>query len=837
MSSQRFRNFVAALVLVLATTTSVVVESLPAAAATSAPDRTTASPARATDSAAPVLVREVFGFALLSSLGDASLGYPSWNFSTLSTVAVFGLHVNTAGKIAADSSWSQWNSSAMSGLLTKAHAHGTKVVVTMVLQDFATGNPTMCAGLANRSVTVAQTVAQVLAKHVDGVNVDYEGLNSTCANGQTTRAMLTDFVRRLRAALPRGANVSVDTYASSAADPRGFFDVRGISSYVDSFFVMAYDLEYSNWHRAPLSCTRFCLGPTSPASGYYYNDATTAQQYKAVVPASKIILGVPYYGRASCVASVAPNAYPTGAVTAVTYLNASDETSSPDVQAGSYATHRDANDPRGSPRWDTWVNTSMGCTRELYWDDAQSLAAKYRLSNALGLRGVGIWTLNYGGGAAELWTNLTTYFTGCSAVVPSVSPPSPQLVGTSITIGGAATGCATQNPLYRFWMMRPGSSTWELARDFSATPTYVWSTSGLRSGTYRFSVLARNSGGPGRYSGAFGAYDAFAQLTVTLTSSPCVSVAATAAPAGGQMAGTLFTVSAHAAGCPNPQYQFWVLAPGATRWQLARDYAVGSALTWSSGAKPAGRYRWSVFARDASSAGRNVSALGRYDAFVNAVFTTVTPGCASVHLTVSPSGSVPSGATITLTGAAAGCLNANPMYAFWVLGPGSSRWLLAQPYSTASTFAWKTQGLAAGAYRVAVWTHDASNSGVYSSSLGPYDAFSDALPVTLTPTCSAVTVTSSPASSTRVGATVIVTGAASGCPSPVYEFWVLAPGASTWQLARGYGAASFAWSTAGKPKGVYRFSVWARDAGSRGAFTIGLGSYDAFNADRYLTLT
>src|SRR3981081_4497380 len=30
--------------------------------------------------------REVFGFALASSLGDATVGYPTWNFSLLSTV-------------------------------------------------------------------------------------------------------------------------------------------------------------------------------------------------------------------------------------------------------------------------------------------------------------------------------------------------------------------------------------------------------------------------------------------------------------------------------------------------------------------------------------------------------------------------------------------------------------------------------------------------------------------------------------------------------------------------------------------------------------------------------
>ena len=362
------------------------------------------------------LQREVFGFALASSLSDPTFGYPSWNFSLLSTVAFFGLHVQGDGTFAADSGAGVWNSSQLTNLLTVAHAHGTKVVLTIILQDFAAGTPNMCAGLSKSAITIANTVAEVKAKGVDGVNVDYEGLNGSC--GSTTdpsfaRHAFTNFVTNLRSALGAAPYLSVDTYASSAADPGGFFDIAGLASSADSFFVMAYDLEYANYLRPPLSCSSFCLGPTAPLSGYYYNDSSTAAQYKAAVPASKVILGVPYYGRKACVAGSSPNQYPTGPVTADSYLDASTELSAPGpgFQPGSYVAHRDANDPAGQERWDTWFNTSFNCTRELYWDDAVSLGRKYDLVNAGGLRGVGLWNLNYGGGAPELWSVLSTKFT------------------------------------------------------------------------------------------------------------------------------------------------------------------------------------------------------------------------------------------------------------------------------------------------------------------------------------------------------------------------------------------------------------------------------------------
>jgi len=179
--------------------------------------------------------------------------------------------------------------------------------------------------------------------------------------------------------------------------------------------VMAYDLEYSNYAHPPTSCSRFCLGPTAPLSGYYYNDTSTASQYKASVPASKVILGVPYYGRKACVPAATPNQYPSGGVTADAYLDAAGESTAPEVKPGSYAAHRDANDPSGQERWDTWFNTSLNCIRELYWDDIVSLGHKYDLVNADGLRGVGIWNLNYGGGAPELWNALAAKFTTAAA--------------------------------------------------------------------------------------------------------------------------------------------------------------------------------------------------------------------------------------------------------------------------------------------------------------------------------------------------------------------------------------------------------------------------------------
>ncbi len=412
---------------------------------------------------------EVFGFALASSLSDPTVGYPSWNFSLLTTVAFFGLHVQDNGTFAPDQGATVWNSSQLTTLVSTAHSHGAKVVLTVIEHDFSAGTTHMCAALSHPSTTVTQTVNEVRAKGADGVNLDYEGLNGSCGTGDSSyaRHAFTNFVAGMRAALPQGSYLSVDTYASSAIDSVGFFDIKSLSASADSFFVMNYDLEYSNYARAPTRCSTFCLGPTSPLGGYYYNAASTAQQYLNVTLASKVILGVPYYGRKGCVGAATPNQYPIGAVTADTYLDASQENTSPDVMAGSYVTHRDANDPAGDERWDTWYNTSLKCWRELYWDDAVSLGHKYDVVNADNLRGVGMWNLNYGGGAPELWNLIAAKFTTSTQW---------SSLGGTVTSGAAATSWASN----RVDVLVRGTGNGVYQKTWNGT---VWGSWSLLGGT------------------------------------------------------------------------------------------------------------------------------------------------------------------------------------------------------------------------------------------------------------------------------------------------------------------------------------------------------------------
>jgi Glycosyl hydrolases family 18 len=321
---------------------------------------------------------------------------------------------------------------------------------------------------------------------IDGININYEGAITTCANGQTNRSQLTAFVSSLRAAMPAGKYLAIDTFTGSAEDNQEFFDITGLAPYIDSFFVMAYDMDYANATELPLSCSSYCFNPISPLNTYRFNVTSSMAQYTALVPASKVILGQPYYGRRGCVtAGQVAHQYPipgTNFVT-TTYIYASTII----YQSGVFSagSHRDPGD--GISEWDTWWDTDFGCIREQYYDDVQSLGAKYDLVNRDNLGGVGLFTLDYGGGSPELWSTLSTYFS-CPVTMSLAATQST----TEFSVGLSAGSCSVA-----YYELQQSDTTlnqgWVGLKSVAPSGTAV--AVGYAGHSYQFRARARTTGG------------------------------------------------------------------------------------------------------------------------------------------------------------------------------------------------------------------------------------------------------------------------------------------------------------------------------------------------------
>jgi IPT/TIG domain-containing protein len=208
----------------------------------------------------------------------------------------------------------------------------------------------------------------------------------------------------------------------------------------------------------------------------------------------------------------------------------------------------------------------------------------------------------------------------------------------------------------------------------------------------------------------------------------------------------------------------------------------------------------------------------------------------SGNLTTSPAGFV-----INIQGTAIGCTH--PLFAFFLLNPGGS-WTKVQDFSARNNMNWDTGNYGtpepAGTYNYSVWVRDTSSAGTFDGGAsGRYDAFAGhAFPLT-SGTCASVTATAAPSSPKPEGTTVTITATAGTCYTfPLFEFWILAPGSSTWQLVQGYEQFNntFTWFTFGT-NGTYRYAVWVRDFSSPGAHPQFLSTYDAFFPGAVYTLS
>src|SRR5579864_3739593 len=214
---------------------------------------------------------------------------------------------------------------------------------------------------------------------------------------------------------------------------------------------------------------------------------------------------------------------------------------------------------------------------------------------------------------------------GCRSVTLSANPSSSDVVGSSPLFTAAASGCPNASPLYQFWTLAPGASSWTQAQSYSPTATFTWSTVGLAPGTYSVSVWARDAGSTGAYGNSLGRWDAYTSMQYTLTTSgtPCSSAGISPDKASPQTGGVTVTFTATSTGCTSPEYEYWFKLPGGS-YALARAYG-GATLAWNTNGAPVGAYQIIVWVREIGSS-------APYETFA-AIAYTLNNDCASAAVT------------------------------------------------------------------------------------------------------------------------------------------------------------------------------------------------------------
>jgi spore germination protein YaaH len=345
-------------------------------------------------------------------------GYlPSWSLDSIkyiqldkmTDIAYFGLAINPDGTFAtldADGNQEQgyaiWKTSkSVAQLIADSKKAGVRVSLTVISHiDSISDQFLSCKSCW---VTFRDNLIKELDRHkIKDVNfnceyVDFQQPEMAAAYSELVGYINTELDKRYGDSF-----VTVATFADSMIKPR-VTDIASLGKVADGLFIMAYD-----FHR-PDSDT---AGPVAPIDGMgtisEYDITNTIKDYETVVSPGKLILGVPYYGYNWVVRDTSANAERIPGNDAIGY---SQSQAYVDIMNDIIQVQPKLlwNDVAKEPYF-TYVSPATGSTREVYFENEQSLKVKYDLVNEKGLMGVGIWALGYDGGYQELWRLLGSEF-------------------------------------------------------------------------------------------------------------------------------------------------------------------------------------------------------------------------------------------------------------------------------------------------------------------------------------------------------------------------------------------------------------------------------------------
>ena len=203
----------------------------------------------------------------------------------------------------------------MTSIIDQAHSTRTRVVLTV--QSFAwnssgrTRQQALLSSWTARDRLAGQIAGAIRDRGADGVNLDFEPLVSGM-EGQFVA--LIKQIRTKLDSISRGYQITFDTLGRIGNYPIE----RAVASGADAMFVMGYD--YRTASSSP-------VGSVAPLTSGGYDIRDTISAYTSRVSPSKVILGVPYYGRAWSTdtnlvhaRNISGTRY--GASASVTYVNA-----------------------------------------------------------------------------------------------------------------------------------------------------------------------------------------------------------------------------------------------------------------------------------------------------------------------------------------------------------------------------------------------------------------------------------------------------------------------------------------------------------------------------------
>lgn len=318
--------------------------------------------------------------------------YTNYQWSMLSDLCYFDYSVSSSTGNNTNSSFA-WSTASV---VTVAKANGTKIHICATLFS---GHSTFWGSATAQNTFINNIISLLNARNGNGVNIDFEGM------GSSDKVPFTNFITNLNTAL-NAANPNYElSICLYAVDWSGTFDMAALNSQVDFFTIMGYDYYYSGsttaGPEAPLYNFQTSYNYTLPKSVTYY--------IKQGATPSKLLLGLPYYGREwETSGNTAPSST-TGGFTSsrtLSYVNNNPSTYS--------AANKNWDATSYNPFYTYQVSSAW---RQCWIDDGYSMGRKFDLVNQRGMGGIGIWALGYDDGMTTYWNLIQNKFSSCTPII------------------------------------------------------------------------------------------------------------------------------------------------------------------------------------------------------------------------------------------------------------------------------------------------------------------------------------------------------------------------------------------------------------------------------------
>ncbi|MCL2277420.1 MAG: glycosyl hydrolase family 18 protein [Treponema sp.] len=286
--------------------------------------------------------REIWGYVIAGAESALMRGMP------ITDAAHFGAEVNQYGILS--NVPNRRNLSFFTG----------RVHLTVTCPNNALTYFTLMPGSQQRSDLIRDLIAATAS--YDGLNIDFENIPA-----RSGEAFLS-FLRELREGLP-GKMLTIALYGRTRAIAGDVYDYATIAPLVDRIFVMAYDEHWGGSNPGPVSTLRWCR--------------SVAEYSVRVAGRDKIIMGIPFYGRAWSSANHSR---------ALTYsgidrvLNTTNPTN--------------IRREDGTPAFDYSADVYV----RVYYEDEYSISQRLVMYKSLGVEAVGFWRV--GQETSRVWSTM-----------------------------------------------------------------------------------------------------------------------------------------------------------------------------------------------------------------------------------------------------------------------------------------------------------------------------------------------------------------------------------------------------------------------------------------------